>query len=188
MLKIAITGSLCAGKTTIAHLLKRKGFTVISVDAIIAKLYKKKSIAKKIKSLFGSLNKKTIAEQAFSNPVKRKALESILHSQARKILLKKLSLLEKERFVFVEAPLLFESGFEQDFDFVVAVCAHPKTRLYRMLSKGFSEKEFLEREKAQLPEKEKVKRANFAIDNSGSIAELKPQIERLLLKLEALNA
>ena len=188
MLKVAITGGIGSGKSAVCGILAEKGFAVIDVDSIVSSLYGVGGIAGRVRKIFGSLDRKKIAEQAFSEPGKRKELESILHPAAMGALEGKIKALRLERFVFVEAPLLFESGFQEFFDFVVAVTAPEDARTERLLEKGLSPRDAAGRMQAQLQDRERVKKADFVIDNSGSAGQLEKQVELLLKELGGLNA
>lgn len=187
MKRVALTGSIGSGKSLIAGILREKGYKVLDADSIVSVLYKKKYVQEEILKLFNSLDRKEIARQAFSSLEKRKRLESILHPLARKMVLKKLMELRRESIVFVEAPLLFEAGFERDFDFVVVVTADKETRINRLIKKGLSREECEQIMNTQMPEEERIKKADFVIDNNGTIEETKEQLEILLKKLRGLN-
>jgi len=187
MLKIGVTGGYGSGKSLVCGILAEKGFAVIDIDSIVFSLYGKEEIAGRVRKIFGSLDRKEIAEQAFSDNAKRKGLEEILHPAAMEALGSELKPLAGERFVFVEASLLFESGFQEFFDFVVAITAKKPVRLERLAAKGISAKEAERRMLAQFTDEERIKKADFVIDNSGSLAETEEQVKPLLEKLEALD-
>jgi len=178
MKRIAITGGIGAGKSSVGKLLLEKGFTVIDSDEIVRGLYERIEVQGKIKEIFGSLKKEEIAEQAFLNEEKRIALENLLHPLVKKEIRE-----VKEKILFVEVPLLFEAGMEKEFDFIVAVIAEEEKRIERMKSRGMSEEEALKRIRTQLNDADKVKKADLVMDNNGDLRKLKKQVEELIEKV-----
>jgi len=178
MKKIAITGGIGAGKSSIGKLLLEKDFTVIDSDEIVRSLYERIEVQGKIRKIFGSLKKEEIAEQAFSDSAKREELEKILHPLVKEEIEK-----IQGEILFVEVPLLFETGMEEDFDFVVAVKASEEARIERMKEKGMSEEEVMKRIRAQLSDSERVKKADLVIDNDGNLRELEARVKELIGKV-----
>lgn len=178
-----MTGGIGSGKSLVGSMLTANGFAVIDMDSIVSLLYKDKGVRKRIVELFGSLDRGKIANQAFAHVEKKEALEQLLHPRALTELRKRLSRLKQEEFVFVEVPLLFEAGLEKEFDAVVTVFAPREKRLERLVRRGMSREDALKRMQFQLPEREKVKKADFTIDNSGSIKETRKQLEFVLKEL-----
>lgn len=183
MIKVAITGGLGSGKSTVLAILKEKGLAVIDADDIISSLYSREDVQKEVFSIFSSLDRKVIAWQAFSEPGKRKELESLLHPLARRAVGDELERLRGEKAVFVEAPLLFETGFEGDFDSIVVVKCETEKRIERLGLKGISREEAMQRMRVQLSDEERIKKADFVIDNSGPLEQTRERVEELLKKL-----
>ena len=183
MLKIALTGGIGSGKSLVGSMLKERGFTVIDLDSIVSSLYKRQRVRKEILALFGTLDRREIARKAFSQVKKRKALETLLQPRAWRELNHRLLKLSRQRAVFVEVPLLFEAGFEKEFDFIVVVFAPEKKRLERLVKRGMSKRDALRRMQCQFPDKEKVKKANFTIDNSNGIDATRKQVGLLVKEL-----
>jgi len=80
----------------------------------------------------------------------------------------------------LEIPLLFETGWERNLDGVLVVTAPAALRYRRLRARGISEEEARRREAAQLPEEEKRRRADWLIENTGDLTELKEQVLRWL--------
>jgi len=200
---IALTGSICSGKSTILKMLEQQGIATLDSDGIVKQLYRKKPIQKKLLAEFGTFNKKKIASIVFSNRGKRKRLESILHPLVKKEIKKREQAFKrrKKKAVVVDVPLLFEAKWQSHFDSVIVVRAGKQQCLQRAKKKGLTKKEFLLRYKAQMPLGQKIKKAFFAsqktlgkkikraqhvIDNTKSLANTRKQVKELARDLKAL--
>ncbi len=194
-IRVAITGGIGSGKSTFANYLASKGYVVINADDISKDILTfDESIIKKVIKEFGSdsykdgkLNKKFIAARVFSNPAKLNKLNSILHPR---VLQKIDTLIDKEykdeKFVFIEAAIIYEVDIEKKFDYVVLVTADFNIRLKRSVESGkFNEEDFINRDRNQIPQEEKEKRADFIFSNNESKKDLIKKADLLLLTLNS---
>lgn len=133
----------------------------------------------------GGLDEKLLARLVFSDREKLRILEGLLHPYVRRRLLEEMARLEAS-IVFLEIPLLFEVGWEKELDRILVVAAPLEARLERVrLRSGLSREEALNREARQLPQEEKVRRADYVIWNTGPLSGLEKAVEALLKVLEA---
>lgn len=191
-LKIAVTGSIGSGKSLFCKFLEEEGFTVIKADDVAKEiLSENKEVKKRIIKEFGEesfkgnqINKKFLADKVFSNHANVIKINSIIHPKVKQ----EIKTLTEEYFknhnvVFTEAALIYEADMETMFDYVVLITSEEKIRMKRkMNSDGYSEEEFQKRDKNQIPDEEKKKRADFIFENNSSKDDLKKK-SRLLLKL-----
>jgi dephospho-CoA kinase len=194
-LKVAISGNIGSGKSTFAKFISEAGFPVIFADDISKEILAgDPDVRKQIIKQFGSesfngnnINKKYIADKIFSNPEKLKKINLIIHPLVRK----RIDSLSKDYFkthdiVFVEAALIYESKIEKMYDFVVLITADKDLRMRRSTeTKQISEADFLKRDKNQLKEEVKKRKADFIFSNNGSIDELR---QKALLLTNLLRA
>ncbi len=185
MLKIALTGSIASGKSAILRFFAQQGIPTIDADEIVKALYRRREVKEKVLALFHTFDRKAIASQIFSSPSKRKELEELLHPLVGWEIKEKMrSLQEKgEKMVVVEVPLLFEADLQKLFDRAIAVKVSKQEQIARLKRQGLSEKEFLLRINSQLSTEEKVKKADFVIDNNGSLQHAFKQAEKILRQL-----
>lgn len=178
--KIAITGSLGAGKSTVCLILKKLGSCTVDSDRITHELLNSSYLKKDLLRLLGEkvfkrgkADRRLAAEIVFNSERKLLQLEKLLHPRILKRVEEKyLEACKKKncRLFVVEMPLLFEMGQESFFDYVVYVYA--KQRLCR---KRFKKSAFLQRSRRFLPQREKMKKADFVIDNSKGFTDLEKQ-------------
>jgi dephospho-CoA kinase len=124
-MKIAITGGIGSGKSTVAQYFREQGFNVFSCDKIYSDLLREKSFLNKLEKAFGdildregNLDRKKLGEIVFGDREKLKQLDGITHPEIMK---RAIELMEGHDVSFCEVPLLFEGGFEKLFDKVVVV-------------------------------------------------------------------
>lgn len=185
MLRVAITGNFGVGKSIVLNQFMKLGFQVLSADRIISKLYSNKKILKKIKKEFKTTNKKKLSKIVFSSRLKRKKLERILHPPAIKIMKAQFKSLKKSKnkIVFAEVPLLFESKLEGIFDKIILVKTSRKKCLERLAKKGIKKIEAYARINAQIPDSKKSKLSDFIIENSGTKTSLKRKVKSISSEL-----
>ena len=190
MRKVAVTGGLASGKTTVCHLLKEQGAYVVDADALVHSLLVLEStIGQQVVNLLGSgiivnhqIDRKKISDVVFSNPEKLKKLEAILHPAVRREINRLFEAVKEGsyRFFVAEVPLLYEAGMETDFDATIFVtCDELLAR-----SRYPNPQEFDRRSRHLLPLSMKSSRATYTLSNSGDRAALQKQIENLIPKLE----
>ncbi|MCX8106566.1 MAG: dephospho-CoA kinase [Ignavibacterium album] len=193
---VGITGSIGSGKSEFTRLAEQLGFPVIRADDISNEiLATNPDVRKQVSKKFGNEafinnkpNKSYLAKIVFSDPVKLRELERILHPLViKEIEKRKKEIFQKQNVIFIESALIYEADLEALFDFVVLITADREVRLKRKLLQGMSEEDFIKREMNQIPDDEKRKRADFIFINNGSIEELKSKFELLLTLLSIKN-
>ena len=189
-LAIGITGILGSGKTTVAKILKKMGFKVVSCDEIVHKLLNKKNIIKKFGEILGNeviknnkIDKEKVREIIFNNSEKKKKIENILHPEVFKKIKKEiLDTKKKGGIIFIEIPLLFETKSEKLFDKIMVVSALRK-EIKKRLKNKYSEREIENIWKNQLSLSYKKKKADYIVNNSGSIIKTEKNVKKIVNRL-----
>lgn len=183
---VGITGNIGCGKSLVGSLLNDHGIPIIDSDHITHELYESdKQVKDEILKEFGTLERKEIGKVVFSDPQKKKILESIIHPRVSEMLgdwVRKHS--DKDVLVNL-VPLLFEAKLEDRFDLIVTVITEEKTQIERIRHRNpeLKNDEILKRIKTQMPQEEKKSRSDFFIDNSGSMEETMKQVDKLVKSL-----
>lgn len=169
MKKIAITGNISSGKTVFLDYLKENGFKTLSLDDTTSNIYTREDFIKFLKNEFNTTDKKEISKMVFDNPVMLKKLENFIYPLIKYEMDSFFDKNKTEKLVFVEAPVLFEAGFEKYFNKIIFIAAPLKTRLERLISRNnCTETEAVKRMKAQLNEEIKIKKSDIIIKNTGT--------------------
>jgi len=175
MLKVAIVGNIASGKSTVEKILEDKGFKVYDTDKIAHEIL---ASSLEVIELFGTNNRKEIAQIVFKDSKKLKELESIIHPIVKKEI-KKIFINTNET-VFISVPQLFEAGFENLFDKIIYITAQENIRKERLIKRNsFTPEEAQKRINAQ-SECNKIEKSDFIIENNGSLEELEQNIVQLL--------
>ncbi len=200
MLLVGLTGGIASGKSTVAEMLRRRGARVIEADRIARELVRPGAEALgEIVAEFGpeallpdgTLNRPWLAERIFGDPAQRERLNAILHpriiaEENRQI--QKLAREEPDAMIVVDAALMIETGSYKRMDVVVVVRAGEREQLRRLTrERGIQQEEALKRLSSQMPWEEKLRFADFVVDNGGSLERTEEQVQELFLKLEELR-
>ncbi len=192
--KIAVTGGLSAGKTTVCQLFKELGAYVVSADEIVHQLLSPGTpTAQQVVNLLGSavltekkLDRKKIAGIVFSQREHLAALEAILYPAVFDEIERRYQhvIQEKKHVLFVvEIPLLYEAEAEGLFDTIISVVAERSLCQSRFEKKGSTALEFDKRMLRQILPEDKAKRAHYTIENNGTFEQLKSNVKVLFSKL-----
>lgn len=190
LVKIAVTGALASGKTTVCKLFQELGAYVIDADAIVKeRLRPETDQGQQILNEFGpnilingKLDRKAIAEIVFRDSARLRKLEKILHPYVlQEIESRYLKACEEGKYnlFVVEMPLLFEIGAEKNYDAIVVVQSTQAKAKERWIEQGFSEKDYDRRMSHQLSIDEKSKKTNIIINNNGTIDDLRKEVKKL---------
>lgn len=181
-LVLGLTGTIAAGKSSIAALFAELGAVVVSADQLARKAVAPGSAAlpalveafgPALVDAAGALDRDRLAQIVFANPVARARLNAITHPAIARLAEARLQELRAHHvpLVVYEAPLLFEAGADQRVDLVLTVTIDPLVQRQRLAERdGLTPAELQERIGAQWSQAEKVARADFVIDNSGNLA------------------
>lgn len=195
MLAVAITGSICSGKSTVAKLFSSFGAEVFDADKVIHQYYKNPDceVFKAVKKVFPDtvLDDKTICrnrlgEIVFSSAKKLQILEDIVHPaviENLKIWLAKNK--NSDNIFFAEVPLLFEKNLCKIVDRIILVKAPQSILLDRIEAKfQISQKEAVNRLNLFIPISDKEKMSDFIIENNKDINHLKQEVKQIWQKLK----
>ena len=188
MIRVALTGSIGMGKSTVAAMFARAGVPVFDADAVVRQLQSPGGgLVEKIGELFpgcvraGTLDRECLAEIVLSDRAKLAQLEQIVHPAVRDA---------REQFIaehadlpilLFEIPLLFETGGEKDFDKVVTVSAPVDVQRDRVLRRsGMSAAKLDAILARQTPDAEKRRRADFVVDTGTDLSTTEAQVREIL--------
>jgi dephospho-CoA kinase len=192
--KIAVTGSLSSGKSTVCQFFKELGAYVLSADEIVHRLLTpEKLVGQQVVDLFGKdiltnnqIDRTKIAKKAFSDPKLLAALEHLLHPKVRDEIEKEYRNCSSKFTLFVvEIPLLFETGADAEYPIIITVTA-PKQQCQQRFKKGVksAEQDYQKRMDRQLSIEEKISRATYVIHNDGSLEKLKEAVAKIYEQLK----
>lgn len=186
---IGITGGIATGKSTASRYLAELGYTVIDADEVAKGLQSPGGIAlKKIENIFGSdvlhkdgsLNRVALGELVFCNDQAREQLNNIMLPLIRTAFVTRIAK-SQEEIIFLDVPLLFEAKFDELTTENLVISASQQMQLKRLMDRNdLSQADAKLRIEAQMQLSEKVARADYVIENDGSIIELIKQIENFL--------
>lgn len=205
MLRIALTGGIACGKSTVLKLFQQQDLDrifTLSADSLVHRLYEPGTpVYRQVVEAFGEgiltpekkIDRGKLADAAFPHPEKRKQLEAIVHPAVIKGETDWIAQVAREhpraQIGLIEIPLLFETGSERRFDKTIAVICTGEQRLerfrrrHRKLTEAESLAEVERRSQAQLSCEEKARRADYVIDNSKGLAELDTAVRRTYKKI-----
>ncbi|GHG14561.1 dephospho-CoA kinase [Deinococcus indicus] len=190
--RIGLTGSIGAGKSTVAALLRARGLTVLDADEQARLVTQDPEVLALLETRFpgvvadGTLDRAALAARVFGDPAALADLNAITHPRVRT----RMAALETQAAahgapaVVQDIPLLFEGSLDAQMDAVIVVDAPLPLRVQRVMTRsGLTETEVLARDARQLPAEQKRQRATVIIDNSGDHAHLEAQVDRALRQL-----
>ena len=188
MIKIALTGSIGMGKSTVAKMFEAAGVPVFDADAVVRALQAPGGgLVEKIGEVFpgcvrsGTLDRECLAEIVLAHPDKLAALEAIVHPAVREW---REAFIEEHRekpALIFEIPLLFETGGEKEFDKVIVVSAPAEVQRARVLGRqGMTADKLDSILRRQMPDEEKRKRADFVVDTGTDLSTTEGQVRDIL--------
>jgi dephospho-CoA kinase len=198
MALVGLTGGIATGKSTVAGIFKRYGATVIDADALAREVVEPgKPAWREIVKTFGkavinpdrTLNRQALGTKVFGHPGKLRQLERIIHPRVAREqirLTKQATLNDPRAIVIYDVPLLFEAGIDKRVDATIVVTADRETQIARLKKRnGLSRAEALRRIKSQMPLTEKRRRADYTLDGTLPLLQLKQQVRLLHRSLRA---
>jgi dephospho-CoA kinase len=193
MIVLGLTGSIGMGKSTTANMFRDLGIAVHDADAVVHELYAGKAIDQ-IEAAFpgvvtaGKVDRQKLSVQVVGpqNADAMKTLEAIIHPMVREAETAFLSLRRKngDSLVVLDIPLLFETGRNEQVDYVLVVTAPTEVQEQRVLNRpGMTEDKFRAILSRQTPDAEKRDRADFVFDTSQGLDATKQNVKALVEKL-----
>src|SRR6185503_14624548 len=192
MISAGLTGSIATGKSEVAKLFSMAGIPVFDSDAEVHDLYAEETTRDLLDKVFpevivdGKIDRQLLGQRVLGSPEDLKKLESLVHPLIRKRRKDFMAHWRKQNcpFVVLDIPLLFETGQDKEMDYIIVVSASEDIQRKRALARpGMSEEKFADIQARQMPDSEKRGRADFIIENSGSLEHLQTQVDALSKKL-----
>lgn len=188
MIRLALTGSIGMGKSTVAKMFERAGIPVFDADAVVRELQGPGGkLVRRIEERFpgttigGEVDREALSQAVLGNPEELAALEAIVHPAVHH---------ERTRFIvqngaapalLFDIPLLFETHGEDAFDKVIVVSAPAEVQRERVLARpGMTEEKLDALLARQVPDSEKRERADFVIETGGDLSTTEAKVRDVL--------
>ena len=193
-----LTGSIACGKSTVSEIFKKNGIYVIDLD-YVARLVVEPGekgydeILKNFGSDFinekGKIDRKKLGNLIFSDLEAKKKLEEILHPLIREKeleIIKKIRKMDNSTPIIVDAALMIETGSYKRYKKIIVVYVPEKLQIERLMKRdNLSFEQALKRVKSQMSIEEKIKYADYIIDNSKSLTDTERQVKKIIEELKS---
>ena len=202
-LNVGLTGGIASGKSTIMRNFAGLGCVTVDADAVVARLYEQgeagheaivRTYGPGVLQADGEIDRKKLADVAFSSAEEAQKLNALIHpivvAEEKRLAREAEERAGGEDLIYiVEATLLLEAGGKQRYDKIVVVDVAPEVQIERAIGRGMTLEEVRRRIAHQMPREERLRQADYVIDNSGDehagLAETKRVYERLRADLAA---
>ncbi len=188
---IGLTGNIASGKTAVADMLSERGATIVDADVLARDAVTRGSPAldaivarwgEGVLDKAGNLDRAALRHIVFENQAELDALNEIVHPEVLRRREKDVAEARArgEQVVVCVIPLLFEKHLADDFDSIVLVDAPRSLRLERIVrDRGLEEAEAMKMIASQMPADLKRARADYVIENNGSLEDLAAEVDRV---------
>ena len=204
MLRLGLTGGIASGKSAVGEMFVKRGAYLIQSDAVGHSLMQPgqavydeviRRFGREILNADGTVNRPKLAEAAFGRPggaaPRVKELNEIVHPAViahENQWMEEIGRRDPKAIAIVEAALILEASAAGRFDRLIVVTCHPEQRILRYarrhgISEDAAQAEVTRRMAAQIPDEEKLKAADFVIDNSGSLEATEEQVRQVFAEL-----
>lgn len=193
---VGLTGGIASGKSTVSNFFRALGAQIIDADILAREVVEpEKPSWQEIVDFFGKnillpnghIDRKKLGAMVFQDPVKREALNRIVHPRVleeENRLYRDLRSRYPDAVIIIDAALLIEAGYSKRLSKLIVVYVDAQTQLQRLMARdGISAEEAWSRIHSQMPLIEKVKYADYVVDNRGSLEETRRQVEEIYQKL-----
>jgi dephospho-CoA kinase len=196
MVLIGLTGNIASGKSEVAKMLADRGATVIDADVLAREAVRPETQAlkdivkrwgKDILKKDGNLDRAALRQIVFADQSELDALNRIVHPGVTRLRDREIARARErgDQLVVCVIPLLFERNLVEEFDVIVLVDSPRPLRLERMVaSRGLEETDAMNMIASQMPAELKRARADYVIENSGSIQDLERDVNALWSSLQ----
>lgn len=199
---IGLTGGIVGGKSTVASMFKNLGAKIVDADKLgHSVILPHKPAWEKITRLFGkgvlqndlTIDRGKLGKIVFTDQTLLKKLNEITHPEIIKLIKEEINLAinktqNQEKVLIIDAALIYEAKIDRLMDKIMVVYIDEDEQIKRLIKRNnLSKEEALQRMKSQMPMKEKVKMADYVIDNSNSFDKTKKQVEKIWKKLVSQN-
>ena len=202
ILKAGLTGGIASGKSTIMRMFAGLGCVTVDADAIVSRLYEPgeagfeaivETYGNEVLTPEGEIDRKKLSAIAFSSPAEAKRLNALIHpivigEEERMMRDAEQKAAQEDLIYVVEATLLLEAGGKQRYDKIVVVDVLPEVQIERAIARGMTREEVTRRIAHQMAREERLRQADYVIDNSGderaALAETTRVYEELRRDLE----
>jgi len=201
MLRVGLTGGIATGKSTVGRMFVALGCHLIDSDHITHQLLEPgQAVHEAVVQAFGerilapdrTIDRKILGEIVFSDPQNRRKLNSLVHPavvQRQQEWLRQVEVRDPRGIAIVDAALMIEAGTYKNYDKLIVVACPPEEQKRRLrLRSGLSGEQIETRIRSQMPVKEKMKYADYVIDNSGSLETTQREVEHAYEELRKLAA
>jgi dephospho-CoA kinase len=197
MLIVGLTGGIASGKSTVSRMFEESGVPVICLDELAHVVVEpgrpalediRREFGDEFITSGGGLDREVMAAAVFRNEEKRKRLEAIIHPRVFEEIMRMMAEFERQgkSVVVQDVPLLYEIGYEGRCDCVVVVYVPREVQEQRLIARdGMSPEDARSRLEAQMSIEEKRARADYLVDNTGSLDKTREQVDRILGELES---
>ena len=198
---VGLTGGIVGGKSTVASMFRDLGAKIIDADRLgHSVILPYKPAWKKIVKLFGeeilrndlTIDREKLGKIVFGDQALLKKLNEITHPEIIKLIKKEINLAKNKthnhgKILIIDAALIYEAKIDRCMDKIIVVYIGKDEQIKRLIKRNnLSKDEALQRVKSQMPMKEKVKMADYVIDNSSSLDEMKEKVEIIWQELMSL--
>lgn len=193
MVTLGITGGLGAGKSTAARILEELGAYVFDADKVardilLTDLDIQEELADEFGPGFisgGTVDTKKLGQIVFADEINQEFINDLIHPKVIDAFIREVETRKDDVDLFVvDAPLIFESGFENHLDYTALIYTKLRIRLSRALARGnLSADQIQKRIALQMSEEQKRELADFTLDNNGTPEELQAKIKDLYTRL-----
>ncbi len=209
MLKVGLTGGIAAGKSVVGEMFVALGAHLVQADRIAHSLMQPgeavynevvRHFGREILNPDGSVNRAKLAEVAFAPPSDAEGerasrieeLNRIVHPvviRSQDAWMEEMGRQDPRAVAIVEAALILEAGAGERFDCLIVVTCSAEQRVARFAARqkidlDTARKEVMRRMAAQMPDEDKIKAADYVIDNSGSLDQTREQVRQVWQKLQ----
>lgn len=187
---VGLTGGIAMGKTTISQFLKSKAIPVVDADQIAHEILTVDEVKVKLMDTFGesildknqNIDRRKLGPIVFNDQRQLEKLNIIVQPYIRTEIVRQLDTFSASKVVVLDAPVLFEQGYEKMVDYLMVIKTSAQIQVERLMQRdSLNEIDAQKRIQAQMPIEEKVKKADIVIDTSGTIEETRSQVVKWLI-------